>query len=133
MHKIFFLFSIIISASLFSITAFAAVANDEVTSTKLKEADGTSGQNTNSGSGVKTGHIQDGAVTTNKIADTSVTNAKVLDGAISTTKITDGAVTDTKISGVISGTKLGTHTHNGSDLVDGTVLTAQQPILYRLR
>ena len=43
--------------------SFAAVNNDEVTSVKLKEADGTSGQNTNSGSGVKTGHIQNGAVT----------------------------------------------------------------------
>ncbi len=47
--------------------AFAAVINDEVTSQKLKEADGTSGQNTNSGSGVKTGHIQDGAVTASKL------------------------------------------------------------------
>jgi pectin methylesterase-like acyl-CoA thioesterase len=51
-----------------SASSFAAVLNDEVTSVKLKEADGTSGQNTNSGSGVKTGHIQDGAVTDAKIA-----------------------------------------------------------------
>lgn len=50
------------------VCSFAAVLNDEVTSVKLKEADGTSGQNTNSGSGVKTGHIQDGAVTDAKIA-----------------------------------------------------------------
>ncbi|MBI4710219.1 MAG: hypothetical protein HY759_03830 [Nitrospirae bacterium] len=33
----------------------------------FKEADGTSGQDTNSGSGVKTGHIQNGAVTPSKI------------------------------------------------------------------
>lgn len=47
--------------------SFAAVNNDEVTSSKLREADGTSGQNTNSGSGVKTGHIQNGAVTAAKL------------------------------------------------------------------
>lgn len=67
--------------------SFAAVANNEVTSVKIKEADGTSGQDTNSGSGVKTGHIQ------------------------------DGAVTDAKISGTIGGSKLGSHGHNSTDLV----------------
>jgi hypothetical protein len=50
--------------------SFAAVNNNEVTSVKIKEADGTSGQDTNSGSGVKTGHIQDGAVTDAKIGGT---------------------------------------------------------------
>ncbi|OGU16220.1 MAG: hypothetical protein A2076_00375 [Geobacteraceae bacterium GWC2_53_11] len=57
--------------------SFAAVANNEVTSVKLKEADGTSGQDTNSGSGVKTGHIQDGAVTALKIANGAVTGEKI--------------------------------------------------------
>lgn len=50
-----------------STKSFAALSNDDVTSVKLKEADGTSGQDTNSGSGVKTGHIQDGAVTAAKL------------------------------------------------------------------
>ncbi len=81
-----------------SATSFASVANDEVTSVKLKEADGTSGQNTNSGSGVKTGHIQDGAVTAAKIAD--------------------GAVTDAKITGPISAAKISTSGLN-ADFLDG--------------
>lgn len=75
--------------------AFAAVLNDEVTSQKLKEADGTSGQNTNSGSGVKTGHIQDGAVTDAKIT-----------GPISAGKIQDG-VFQKKYGGVIVVAKSG--------------------------
>jgi pectin methylesterase-like acyl-CoA thioesterase len=45
----------------------ADIADDAVTSQKIQEADGTSGQSTNSGSGVKTGHIQDGAITAPKL------------------------------------------------------------------
>ncbi len=41
---------------------------DSVLSAQIKEADGVSGQDTNSGSGIKTGHIQDGAVTDSKIS-----------------------------------------------------------------
>jgi hypothetical protein len=48
MPKILVIVSIL-AVALFSTTAFAAVSNDEVTSIKLKEADGTSGQDTNSG------------------------------------------------------------------------------------
>jgi len=50
---------------------------------------------------VKTGHIQNEAVTTGKIAE--------------------GAVTDGKISGTISGSKLGSHSHSGADLPDGAI------------
>jgi hypothetical protein len=68
--------------------SLAAVLNDEVTSAKLKEADGTSGQNTNSGAGVKTGHIQNGAVTDAKIA-----------GPISSSKLPIGTASGTVAAG----------------------------------
>lgn len=81
---------------LFSSTTFS-VPDDFILSRHIKEADGTSDQNTNTGSGIKTGHIQDGAVTTSKIADGSVTTGKISDGAVTTSKIADGAVATQKI------------------------------------
>jgi pectin methylesterase-like acyl-CoA thioesterase len=45
-----------------------AIAPDKILSYHIKEADGTSSQDTNSGSGIKTAHIQDGAVTDAKIS-----------------------------------------------------------------
>ncbi|HWR97480.1 MAG TPA: hypothetical protein VN317_03590 [Candidatus Methanoperedens sp.] len=75
------------SSSFFAITASASVADDQVTSQKLKEADGTSGQNTNSGSGVKTNHIQDGAVTASKVADGAINAPKLLDGSVTAAKL----------------------------------------------
>jgi hypothetical protein len=66
--------------------AFAA-QDDSTLSQHVKEADGTSGQNTNSGAGIKTGHIQDGAVTNSKIAGNAITSDKILDGAISPSKV----------------------------------------------
>ena len=104
----------------------AAVNNDEVTSIKLKEADNNGSQDTNSGSGVKTGHIQNlavtgakiaaGTITTSNIGNSQVTNAilapnavttaKIQDGTIATADLANGAVTDAKISGTISVGKL---------------------------
>jgi hypothetical protein len=60
-----------ISTLCFASNAFA-VKTDNVHSTNIKEADGTSGQDTNSGDGVKTGHIQDDTVTDAKISDVSM-------------------------------------------------------------
>jgi len=125
MRKALLILIIMVAASLFNTMVFAAVANDEVTSIKLKEADGTASQDTNTGSGVKTGHIQNSAVTTGKIADGAVTTIKILDSAVTSTKIANGAVTDAKITGTISGSKLGAHTHNGGDIINGTVTTAK--------
>lgn len=64
--KMSLLFVVIFLFSLFSSNAFA-ISDDKIMSQDIKEADGTSGQDTNTGSGIKTGHIQDGAVTPAKI------------------------------------------------------------------
>ncbi|MHB8845226.1 MAG: hypothetical protein ACYC7L_10845 [Nitrospirota bacterium] len=61
---------VVLTAVFTNAGAFASVNDDQVTSQKIKEADGMSGQDTNSGSGIKTGHIQDGAVTDTKIGGT---------------------------------------------------------------
>ena len=112
MRKALLILSIMVAASLFNTMVFAAVLNDEVTSIKLKEADGTSGQNTNSGSGVKTGHIRDGAVTTSKIADGSVTDAKIT-GQISATKISSTGLNADTVDGLHSA-DLATAVHSHS-------------------
>src|SRR5512139_3679394 len=108
MRKLIRMLSCTAMMLLFSTLAFATVNDDQVTSQKIKEADGTSGQNTNSGSGVKTGHIQDGAVTTSKIAVSAVTSSV----------IASGAVTNAKITGPISAAKISS-TGLNADTVDG--------------
>ncbi|HWR97102.1 MAG TPA: hypothetical protein VN317_01635 [Candidatus Methanoperedens sp.] len=74
-------------APIFCLNAAASVNDDQVTSQKIKEADGTTGQNTNSGSGVKTNHIQDSAVTTTKIADGAISAQKLLNGSVIAAKL----------------------------------------------
>ena len=106
MKKIAVLF-ICIALLAFGGVVFAG-QGDNVLSENIKEADGTTGQDTNSGSGVKTGHIQDGAVTSSKLTNGSVTSPK----------IADGAVTDAKITGPISASKISS-TGLNADTVDG--------------
>jgi len=99
------------------------VLADEVLSANIKEADNTSGQRTNTGSGIKTGHIANGAVNTAKIAANAVTSGKIANGTIATADIANGAVTDAKITGPVSSTKI----QQGASTVDAviTVLTNQ--------
>lgn len=97
----------LVTGLLLSFVCVAAHAS-QVDSADIVVADGISGQDTFSGNGVKTDHIQDGAVTSAKLADAIVTEAKLV----------DGAVTDAKISGQISASKVAT-VGLDADSVDG--------------
>lgn len=78
--------------------SLASVADDQVTSAKIREADNNGSQNTNAGSGVKTNHIQNLAVTGAKIADGAVTDVKI-GGVISVSKLPVGATPGTVAAG----------------------------------
>jgi len=87
------------------VCSVAAVANNEVTSIKIK----------------------DGEVMTVDLANKAVTAAKIADATITATQLANGAVTDAKITGPISGSKLGAHAHNASDIV-GTISATKLPV-----
>lgn len=101
----------------------------DITSNMIIKADGTTGQNIKKGTGIKTLHIQKGAVTRAKIRNNAVSSVKIgeadgttdqdankgcgiksphiQDGAVTTTKIADGAVTGAKINdGSVNSDKL---------------------------
>ena len=82
------------------------VAAGAVTSVHLAEADGTSGQETGTGQGVKTGHLQDQAVTAAKLQGHATDNAQRAVGpthlqanAVGPTHLQDQAVTAAKLQG----------------------------------
>jgi hypothetical protein len=113
-----------IASTCFASTALAA----SVYSRDIIAADNTTGQTLTTGSGVKTGHIQNSAVTTLKIANGAVTGTKlapgsvasahIADGAIGSAALANGSVTDAKIAGPISGSKISSAGLN-ADSVDG--------------
>ncbi len=78
------------------VCSVAAVANNEVTSIKIK----------------------DGEVMTADIANKAVTAAKIADAIITATQLANGAVTDAKITGPISASKISS-TGLNADTVDG--------------
>ena len=81
----------------FASNAFA-IKGDDVESGHIAEADGVTGQDTNRGKGVKTGHIQDGAVTDAKISDVSMGKVTGLQGALDSKA--DQAAVDAAIANI---------------------------------
>ncbi len=73
-YKVGIRFVVLVGVLLLGVKSAVALVADEVQSAHIKEADGTSGQDTNTGSGIKTGHIQNGAVTSAKIANRTIRN-----------------------------------------------------------
>lgn len=67
-NRIFGITSIVVLILAFTAGPALAIRADDIQSTHIAEADGVSGQDTNNGTGIKTGHIQDGAVTDEKIS-----------------------------------------------------------------
>jgi hypothetical protein len=68
-------------------TAASAEQDDSILSRHVREADGTTGQDTANGSGIKTGHLQDGAVTAAKLAPGAVTEEQLASGAVTAEKL----------------------------------------------
>jgi hypothetical protein len=77
------------------------IGDDAITSAKIAEADGTSDQDTEIGRGIKTDHIQDGAVNNDKIANNTIQTDK-LDPALRSLIETGGAGSDAILSAMIA-------------------------------
>jgi hypothetical protein len=112
--------------------------SDTIRSRDIREADGTTGQNTSIGSGVKTDHIQNGAVTNAKLAANAVESVHiaVADGTsgqatgsgtgVKTNHIQNGAVTGDKIAGAAVDTaQLKDGAVTNDKIADGTITPAK--------
>jgi hypothetical protein len=73
------------------------LANDAVGSRALAEAEAGTGQDANSGTGVKTSHLKDRAVTEPKLADNAASNRALAAGAVTEPKLANGAVSAAKL------------------------------------
>jgi hypothetical protein len=69
----------------------------EITSNMIIKADGTTKQNIKKGTGIKTPHIQNEAVTTTKIGNKAVIESKIANGAVTESKLGDNSITSSKI------------------------------------
>ena len=75
----------------------ANLADNAVSSRALAEAEAGTTQDTNTGTGVKTGHLKDRAVSEPKLADNAASTRVVLNGAITETKLANSAVSAVKL------------------------------------
>lgn len=108
MRKYSGIIGILSLATLCAIWVSPSGAADEVLSGNIREADNKTGQNTNVGTGIKTNHLQNGAVTSVKIKDGNVANADLANSAVTSTKIKDGSILAADLAdGVVTATKIG--------------------------
>ncbi len=98
--------------------ADVSVTNSKISDGAITETKILDGAVTNS-------KLGDRSVSSSKIVDFSITDTKISSNAITAAKIADGSVTDAKIVGPISGSKLGSHIHDGADIIDGTITTSK--------
>jgi Collagen triple helix repeat (20 copies) len=77
-------------------SSFATVANDEVTSIKIKDGEVKTADIANLA--VTTGKIATGAVTATQLVTGAVTSAKIATGAVTTTQLADKSVTAAKLN-----------------------------------
>ncbi len=98
------------------------IGDDTVTSAKIREADGTTGQDTSRGTGVKTGHLQNGAVTEPKLANNAVTEAKLASNAVTASKIKDGSIGTAELANnAVTSAKIRNGSVGGADLANNAV------------
>ena len=109
----------VVASMCLPIQSFGAnAAANTVVSTSIAPADGKTGQTLTTGNGVKTGHIQDAAITAAKLAKGSVSSSKIF-GQLSTSKLRVGTTVGTVAAG--------DHTHviGTANLADGTVTSSK--------
>ena len=97
-----------------------------VQSNNLRDADGTTGQDGTRGAGVKTPHLQNGAVTAPKLAPAAVGTDAIADGAVTAAKLGGASVTTATLQdGAVTSTKLGAASVGTATLQDGAVTAAK--------
>jgi len=102
------------------------LADDAVSSRALAEADPTPGQDTATGTGVKTNHLKNGAVTEAKLANGAVAEAKLANGAVTEGKLANGAVAEAKLANVaVTEAKLANGAVAEAKLANGAVSAAK--------
>jgi hypothetical protein len=108
--------------------AALAGPSGNVLSNNLKDADNTTGQDSTRGSGVKTPHLQNGAVTAAKLAPASVGTSTLQDGAVTAAKINrTGLDADTLDGYHVDALAAAQHGHVLSDVLGSEALARRSP------